>query len=118
MGGLVAIQCHNNKEEGEIISSFIFWGRIYDRVPFRLTLKMVGPLIVRLGGKAILGRGNNEDKRPEERGSMLCSGKNSSGTQYVLGMRGDKWTRRVYRDLKDGQEKAEDKLQVGGHVGM
>lgn len=36
---------------------------------------------------------------------MLHSGKNSSGAQYVLGMRGDKWTRRVYRDLKDGQEK-------------
>lgn len=56
MGGLVAIQCHNNKEDGEIISSFIFWGRIYDRVPFGLALKMVGPLIVRLKWKAILGR--------------------------------------------------------------
>lgn len=66
---------------------------------------MVGPLIVRLGGNAILGTGNNEDKSPEERESMLCSGKSSSGAQYVLGMRGDKWTRRVYKDLKGGQEK-------------
>lgn len=78
---------------------------MYDRVPFGLTLKMAGPLIVRLGGKAILGRGNNEDKSPEERESMLCSGKSSSGAQYELGMREDKWTRRVYRDLKDGQKK-------------
>lgn len=65
---------------------------MHDGVPFGVTLKMAGPLIVRSGGQGILGRGNNGDKGPEKRRSMLCTGKRLAGAKYALRMRGHQGT--------------------------
>lgn len=88
---------------------------MHDGVPFGVTLKMAGPLIVRSGRQGILGRGNNGDKGPEKR-SMLCTGKRLAEAKYALKMR-DLKSRQILEG-RPGGDKTEDRLQVGGHVGM
>ena len=73
---------------------------MHAKVPFGLTQKMAGILIVRLGGKG--GKGKQRGQRPRGNGGKVMPGKSRcrslAGAQWALGMTGDQ------RDWKDGRE--------------
>lgn len=48
---------------------------MHDGVPFGLTIKIVGPFIVRLGGKGILGRGTMGTKVQRKRDQCYSQGR-------------------------------------------
>lgn len=48
---------------------------MYDGVPFGLTIKMVGPFIVRLGGKGILRRETMKTKVQRKRDQCYSQGR-------------------------------------------
>lgn len=86
---------------------------MYDRVPFGLTMKMVEAFDHQIRRERDSRQRKQWGQRPRKKEITAMLRKSSAGAQYVLGMRGDQWTRRVDRDLKDGQEKGR-RQAVGG----